>query len=52
MLLCCDAFSLESHECGQSEGVDTLREIQIDWSVELVWLSWLRRKTTLVGWRA
>ena len=40
------AFSLESHECARSDGVNTLREVQIACSVELAWLSWLRRKTT------
>jgi len=51
MMLCRDAFSLESHEFARS-GVDMLREVQIACSVELAWLSWLRRKTTLVGCRA
>ena len=43
---------LQSRICGRSICVDQLREIQIACSVELAWLSLLRRKTTFVGWRA
>ena len=45
-MLCRDAFSLE---CSRSDGVDTLREVQIACSVDL---AWLRRNTTFVGLRA
>ena len=43
MMPCRGAFSFESLECGWSDGVDTLREVQpeIACSIEFAWLSWL-----------